>query len=259
MLTAELSNSIVVLSVVEQLTTHKQKNLKGHVLGSRFEKIEKQNVGNEVYKQMMEKIINNVWEPGSKIPSENELCTNLGVSRHTVRAALNKLNALGLLETKHGEGTFVKKLEPSLYLNSLVPVVFFGKHEYRTIMEFRKGIEVEATWLAAKNATEENIAELQHIVDELIKNKDDIESYAEFDIDFHVAISKASKNPMFSQTMNIIKAILSAQLQENMNSHGNNLGFKFHLEILDAIKNRDSETASSCMSRHLSLVIDKLE
>ena len=228
-------------------------------MSSRFEKIEKLNVSNEVYKQIMEKIINGDWEPGVKIPSENELCGTLGVSRHTVRAVLNKLNALGLLETRHGEGTFVKKLDPSLYLNSLVPVVFFGKHEYKTIMEFRKGIEIEATRLAARNASDEDIRELQRITDELVRNRDNLERYAEYDIDFHVAISIASKNKMFAQTMNIIKALLSAQLQENMSGHGNVLGFQYHIEILKAIQNRDPDTASENMNKHLSLIIERLK
>ena len=228
-------------------------------MSNRFEKIEKQSVSNEVYKQIMEKIINGDWEPGVKIPSENELCGILGVSRHTVRSVLNKLNALGLLETRHGEGTFVKKLDPSLYLNSLVPVVFFGKHEYKTIMEFRKGIEIEASRLAAKNATDEDVEELQFIADELVKNKDNLERYAEYDINFHVAVSSASKNKMFAQTMNIIKALLSAQLEENMYGHGNVLAFNSHLEILEAIKNRDPDLAGNIMNKHFSLIIEKLE
>ena len=228
-------------------------------MSNRFERIEKQSVSNEVYKQIMEKIINGDWEPGVKIPSENELCGTLGVSRHTVRSVLNKLNALGLLETRHGEGTFVKKLDPSLYLNSLVPVVFFGKHEYKTIMEFRKGIEIEASRLAAKNASDEDIEELQYIADELVKNKENLETYAKYDIDFHVAVSTASKNKMFAQTMNIIKALLSAQFQEVMSEHGNILAFDLHFEILDAIKNRDSEAAGNIMNKHFSLLIEKLE
>ncbi len=163
----------------------------------------------------MEKIINNVWNPGSKIPLENELCINLGVCRHTIRAVLNKLNALGLFETNHDEGAFVKKLEPSRqYILTLLFLLFSWE-----------SINIEQLWNSEKvlklkqygwlqNVTEENIAELQLIEDELTKNKDYIESYAEYDIDFHVAISKASKNQMFLQTMNIIKVILSAQLHE---------------------------------------------
>ena len=228
-------------------------------MDSGFEKIEKKNVSDEVYKQIMKKIINGDWEPGQKIPSENHLGAILNVSRHTIRGALNRLNALGLLETKHGEGTFVKTLDPSLYLNSLVPVVFFEKHSYKTIMEFRRGIEIEATSLAAKNADKEDLEELDRLVDELIRNKDNLDSYAGFDIDFHVAISRASKNKMFAQTMNIIRALLSSQLQEDMVGHGIGIGYKFHIEILKAIKNRDAEQASALMKEHLNIVIDTID
>lgn len=224
-----------------------------------FEKIEKLNVTNEVYKQIMDKIINGDWEPGLKIPSENDLSRLFGVSRHSIRSVLNKLNALGLLETKHGEGTFVKKLDPSLYLNSLVPVVFFGNHEYITMMEFRKGIEIESARLAAKNASEEDIKELEELMDALEKSKDDIDQYAEYDINFHVALSKASKNMMFFQTMNILKALLASKFQACISTYGNAQSFEFHANILKAIKNHDPDAASNYMREHLKWLIDQLK
>ncbi len=241
-----------------QPTTDNHNTRKEIKMIDKIEKIEKLNLSNEVYKHIMDKIINGDWEPGLKIPSENDLSRSFGVSRNTIRSVLNKLNALGLLETKHGEGTFVKKLDPSLYLNSLVPVVFFGNHEYITMMEFRKGIEVESARLAAKNATEEDIEELEALMDALEKSKDDIDQYAEYDINFHVALSKASKNMMFFQTMNILKALLASKFQECISTYGNSKSFEFHADILQAIKNRDPETASNHMREHLRWLIEQL-
>lgn len=73
--------------------------------------INKVNVSEQVFSQLKKAIVEGVWKPGDKIPSENELASSFGVSRMTVRQSLQKLIALGLIETKLGDGSYVRVLE----------------------------------------------------------------------------------------------------------------------------------------------------
>nr|WP_094551660.1 galactonate dehydratase [Petroclostridium xylanilyticum] len=75
----------------------------------KIKSIQKKNVVDEVYAQMKELIVNGDWEPDSKIPSEHELAKSFNVSRNTVRSAIQKLSAIGVLITRQGQGTFVCK------------------------------------------------------------------------------------------------------------------------------------------------------
>ena len=76
-------------------------------LDNQMEPILRQRVEDIVYEKLLTNIRENVWKSGEKIPSENDLCTLLGVSRVSVRSAIQRLKALGLLEVKHGKGSFV--------------------------------------------------------------------------------------------------------------------------------------------------------
>ena len=119
--------------------------------------IKKVNVGEQVFEQLKRMLIEGEWEPGSKIPSENELADLFNVSRITVRQALQKLNALGLIETKLGEGSFVKSVDIGESMNALIPVMYLGEHSASQVFEFRQIIETECARLACERATEEDI------------------------------------------------------------------------------------------------------
>ena len=72
-----------------------------------IQKISRASIGDQVYQQMKDQIVNGEWKAGDRLPSENELAEQFGVSRVTVRGALQKLAALGLIETKLGDGSYV--------------------------------------------------------------------------------------------------------------------------------------------------------
>jgi len=75
---------------------------------AKLERVKADSLRSQVYIQLKKRLMEGVWKIGEKLPSENELCGVFGVSRVTVRAALQQLEILGLVETKHGGGTFVK-------------------------------------------------------------------------------------------------------------------------------------------------------
>nr|WP_276939794.1 GntR family transcriptional regulator [Helcococcus sueciensis] len=101
--------------------------------------IEKLNLSDIVASEIKDRIINNVWKVDEKIPSENKLSEEFEVNRLTIRLAINKLNTLGVLETKTGEGTYVKKINLYNYINQLIPFII-SSNEINQIIEFENTV-----------------------------------------------------------------------------------------------------------------------
>lgn len=142
--------------------------------------IKRVNVGEQVLLQLKKMLIDGEWAPGSKIPSENELAELFEVSRITVRQALQKLNALGLIETRLGDGSYVRNLDIGDSMNALIPVMYLGDQSDAQVFEFRQIIETGCTKLAVNRATKKDIEELKIILAEMVgcKDKSDIKGLA---------------------------------------------------------------------------------
>ncbi len=96
----------------------------------------------QVYGTLKEKLLQGAWREGEKLPSEHEFCAMFGVSRVTIRAALQQLEIMGLVETKHGGGTFVKNFSAIKNVDALHPLLQIQQHQdLITVMEYRKIIE----------------------------------------------------------------------------------------------------------------------
>ena len=123
--------------------------------------IEKNNLVEEAYNQIINMIATGEWEEGTKLPSENMLCEILGVSRNTVRSALNRITALGVIETRQGYGYQVRNLNTGIYLNALLPTMLLRSRDLESITEFRIGIESEAAALAAVRADDSDLERMR--------------------------------------------------------------------------------------------------
>lgn len=220
--------------------------------------VDKKSVSDDVYNQVLDLIITGSWAPGDKIPSENELKNLFRVSRNTVRGAINKLKVLGLAETISGEGTFIKSLDSSFYMNYFIPSAFLQKKDFLEIMEFRKGIEIEAARLAALRANEEDIDRIEELLNKMEECNDNIKQYSKYDIEYHVSIAYASGNSMYKKIMDIIQHLLMSKLQDFMIKNGNTNSLFYHQKIMQAIKKRDPELAGHFMDDHLSSVIKRM-
>ncbi|RCW50614.1 FadR/GntR family transcriptional regulator [Halanaerobium sp. ST460_2HS_T2] len=205
--------------------------------------IKKINLVDEVYKKMKEKILSGEWEPGEKIPSENELSEKFGVSRNTIRNAIQKLKGLNVIKTRQGQGTFLSENLNSSIVSSIIPDMIFSNDEMLDVLEFRSIIEKENARLAAIRAEAEDIQEIKKALDQMVKHQDDYKEYSLWDYKFHLNIAKASKNKILHQTMLRLKDILFHHLEE-MNKQGNfKKSIEGHKKLYSAIKNKDPELA----------------
>lgn len=176
-----------------------------------IQRIKRTNVGEQVLQQMKDMLISGEWKAGEKLPSENELADQFGISRITVRQALQKLNALGLLETRVGEGTFVKEADMGSCLNELLPAMYLGEWDDRQVIEYRLIIETGSAYLTAKRATESDIKRLEKLLsqmEEAAAEKNN-KRFAEKDLEFHNEIALITRNPLLIKTNAILKDILA--------------------------------------------------
>ena len=155
------------------------------------QKIKKTTLSDQVSKALKEKIRSGEWAENARIPSENELAEAFGVNRLTVRNALQKLNAMGIVETRAGEGTFVKQFDLLEYISEISDLIT-SPEMLAGVMDFRRCIEIECGRLAIERACEDDIAELENayqkyeaIAKENAPFEEHMNALVKADLDFH--------------------------------------------------------------------------
>lgn len=212
--------------------------------------IKKTNVGEQVYQQMKNQILNGEWLPGEKIPSEHTLMSLFGVSRGTVRQAMQKLVGESLIETRRGEGSFVRtnRLEDCFH----PPFVFsLTAKEMDEIYEFRSMFEGATAEMAARKATEAQIRRLEKNCERLQEETGNCEQFVHTDNEFHMLICECTQNTLAIQIYTSYQNLLLPSILETTRTIGPGNGLKYHSLILEAIKNRDPQRAQAIMREHM--------
>ncbi|MGL6121143.1 MAG: FadR/GntR family transcriptional regulator [Fusobacteriaceae bacterium] len=213
----------------------------------------------KVYKHIEDKIIRGIWTTGEKIDSENFLAEQLKVSRVSVRDAIGKLVALGLLEKKKGGGSYVKEVSPANFMDSFLPHIIFGKGNYAEILELRSTLDVLLVKLFIENADDLKMKKIKSIHDKMEKNLNDSENFYQYDMEFHRFIAENSGNDLIFNVYKMLLKIMQFQAKEEYFKLGLETRVKEHLQILKAILDRDIEIAQLYMKRHLERSIKDMK
>ncbi|MDR2161961.1 MAG: FadR family transcriptional regulator [Desulfovibrio sp.] len=220
--------------------------------------IEKINLCDETFNHILAIIAAQGYEPGSKIPSESELVISIGVSRNTVRTALNRLNALGILDIRHGEGYFLKDINVDVFSNLQLPILLEAHSDLETLTEFRLGVEPQGAALAAVRVIPEDLDGMAQILALSAGSLEDEERFARSDMDFHLAIAKASRNSIIHRSVEMLKALYTVWLRGFVRVHGNAASNDFHHRIFRSIRDGDAGAARLAMTEHLTDVLGKV-
>jgi GntR family transcriptional repressor for pyruvate dehydrogenase complex len=215
---------------------------------------------------MSEKIRRGQYAPGQKLPTEPEVMAEQGVSRTVVREAMSRLQAAGLVETRHGIGTFVlPPNQPAATLPSMDLTTALTIRDVLAMLELRISLETEAAGLAALRRTDEHLALMQRAVETFEQNITTGASSVDADFQFHLQIALATGNKYFEDfyrhlgvttiprtRLDITK--ISLEPAENYLFRTN----REHQYILDAIARKDPEMARASMRMHLSNSSERL-
>lgn len=203
-------------------------------------------VTDAVYDALYQKIATEEWIVGTKIPNEFVLCEELGVSRISIRSAIQRLITLGMLEVKRGDGTYVKHFSLQEYLQQAVP--FIIRSEDRSDMiEFREALESKAVRMAVDLHKDEEIEELIRLfhLSNNAFNRRDLASYVTLDMNFHRHLCTMSHNKILVTMWDAFVKPLSETVRDNALSiftSGSEVEDN-HLLIALAIRDRNVEEA----------------
>lgn len=222
-----------------------------------IETIKKQSVSDLVYNKMLDMIIEGHWKQGTMIPSENELCDSFSVSRNTIRQAIHRLSALGILDSHQGKGTFVRNMDAGFYLNLLSQAVFLGDKDSLSILEFMKSIQVESTRIVCKTASDDEIVALADFIHKM-KTTTNYEDFFESDIGYHVYLSELTGNNLFVKSMEIASVLLHVYLRDIVAFHGSDMSIDQHVKCYEALLSRDVDKAVKVMEEHYDMLLQRM-
>lgn len=210
------------------------------------------NVVENIYNKMVEHITNGDWAAGSKIPTENELANMFHASRSSVRQAISRLKALGLIESRRGSGTVIKKSSASATLSDIIPTIMFEIEDNLQIFEFHKGIQIECAKLACFRYTDEQMDRLVYHSRQMnlhYSNKN-LEQAIFHDLECHKIICEMSGNLMFVRATEIIYQHLEHSFSQICSSFDYKESIVFHERLIAALKDHNPMFAASVMEAH---------
>jgi len=202
----------------------------------------KRSLVDQALDQLRLRITNGVWQVGQRLPTEPELSAELGISRNTVREAMRVLAFSGLIEIRQGDGSYLRGLVDPL--DTIKVLSRCGQEQAR---ETRHILEVEAIGLAALRRTDEDLLALREALGVSGSHyHGDLDSYIACDLVFHRRLVDAAHNPALSELYRYFSSLVGAQLRQSLNvTPRRQEVFDLHIELLDAVEQRDPERAKS--------------
>ncbi|MCY8230729.1 FadR family transcriptional regulator [Priestia endophytica] len=209
---------------------------------------------------MLLNIKNGDLKPGDKLDSVWQLAENFQVGRSAIREALSALRAMGLIEMRQGEGTFVREFDPSMISLPITTAVLMKKEDIENLLEVRKVLEVGASGAAASKRTEEDLINMKNILEKMLNSVGDEELGEKADFQFHLAVAKASQNPLLVGLMNNVGEMMLQSMREtrrvwlySKETTSQRL-YDEHMQIYKAIEAMDVRRAQDLMISHLMSV-----
>lgn len=230
--------------------------------------IKKSSLSDQIFDYIHGEIVKGTWKPGDKLPSENELSELLGVSRMSLRNGIQRCNAVGLTETRVGEGTFVCDFSMRSYFSNLYNLRLVGKSADE-INDLRFLLQIGSIRIAFADGVSD--AEIQTIADIFEKMKiaaqqNDMETFHAYDFQFHRSLCMLCKNELLFLLYDAMEYLMDDITRENVvrsvkHSGNYDLVIQHHQTMLDCLWARDLaafiETMDASRKRSVAYYQDK--
>ncbi|TDW54764.1 FadR/GntR family transcriptional regulator [Kribbella pratensis] len=193
----------------------------------------------QVSERFRAQIESGAWPRGSRIPGENQLATELGVSRGTIREALRSLSLTGLLEPRVGDGTYVRAT------NEISGVLVRDElsASLTHVLDARAGIEAAAARLAAQRPDPDSLAAMSDALESRAA-AGDLDAFVAADAEFHRGVVVASGNPLLLRLYDAIAEVLTESIHQTATMPEDHRILDAHVDVLEAIRAGDPEAAS---------------
>ncbi|MCM0756155.1 FadR family transcriptional regulator [Desulfovibrio aminophilus] len=191
-----------------------------------------------VIDRIKQALINDELKPGDYLPSESELTRNLGVGKSSVREAIKMLQAMGILEVRRGQGTRIREHPSEDALNSMVFQMILAKGITKDMLDLRKMFEPAYTVMAMARATEEDIREIRQALETFEKAVTENRQSSSDDLAFHMAILRATHNPLVIRVGETMMELFDASIETSMRTLPE-VALKDHKAIFEAFIEKD--------------------
>lgn len=215
------------------------------------------NLAQGVVEELSTRIRQQEFKPGDKLPPESAIMEEYGVSRTVIREAISQLQAGGLVQTRHGIGTFVLERPPGglgLGIENIVTI-----RDVLAILELRISMETEAAWLAATRRSDEQASQIGEALGEMQRALASGQSAIDADVRFHQLIAQATGNRYFVELLAQLGNAIIPRARLNTPALERDKPADYlervnreHEDIYRAVLRRDAEAARAAMRTHLS-------
>lgn len=195
--------------------------IEAHGPARRKLRINRTSIVDQACQSIKQDIVDGIWKSGDKLPSEAEFAEAFGVNRLSVRMALQKLNTLGIIETRVGEGSFVCDFSLKPVLSELT-VFYEGEDKYHDVRQLRNLLENECLCVAMKSATDAEKQKLKEALDnynrcsdiynEDIDDPQRLEQVVDADFNFHYQIIKMSHNQLYKDIYYMVQQLIRSHI-----------------------------------------------
>jgi GntR family transcriptional repressor for pyruvate dehydrogenase complex len=226
----------------------------------RFAVIQRNAVAHSAIATIKEMIVSGELRAGQRLPAERDLAVQLGVSRPSLREAIRALIALNILESRHGEGTFVSSLDPELLSEPIDFVLQVNDGALVSLFEARRVLEAGVAALAAERATDLELAELDDFVKDGRRKVNDAEAFIEHDVEFHERLRKLARSPVLASLLSSVTALsLASRRRTAQDETTRTRALADHQAMVKALRAHDAAAAEAMMVAHLQHVLRALE
>ncbi|MGG0720439.1 FadR/GntR family transcriptional regulator [Robertmurraya massiliosenegalensis] len=218
---------------------------------SSFSKVTGRKLTDEIIEQLKNKIFSGAYKIGDRLPPEPQLMEEFSVGRSTLREAIKVLVHAGILEVRQGRGTRILSLE---WENGTSFNQQLQQADKKDVYEARAMLDQEVAKLAARRRTDEDLLHIKTCLVQRYKafQHGNYATYVDADIDFHLAIAKASGNQvlynLYQSFIPVLRKILSSLILHVTNYNDNS---EIHEDLFKAILTQDEEKAIQCVNENL--------
>ncbi|WP_075213989.1 FadR/GntR family transcriptional regulator [Mongoliimonas terrestris] len=200
-------------------------------------------------------------KPGDKLPTERELCAALDVGRSTVREVIRQLQALGIVESRKGSGTYLLRMVSAGTIH--VPLTFDTTHLRDVLLQtldVRRGVEAEASVIAARRRTPEDLRVIEEKLDQMERVHLEKGTAGREDLAFHLAIYDATHNPLFRQLLEQMREAFERFWDKPFDRPDfARRSFPFHRQLFEAIRDGDEAAARATTIAILDIVEEDIK
>lgn len=222
-----------------------------------FKRVPRASLSDHIVEQLTELISHGALKAGERIPSEKELCLRFGVGRTSVREALRSLSAMGILETRMGEGTFVAEQASGSMERTFRLGLLINPKTVADLVETRLMLESHTAFLAAGKATADDLEQAQEAIRKMEASVGEPRQYLEHDLQFHMTIARATQNSILESLLSTTRGYLQAWIAETLSRSGDGsskratLSITEHKRIVRALRSKDAQGARKAMAAHI--------